>query len=63
MEVMVYIIPVLGLLALGYSFLKNNWIMKQEVGTDKMAEISRYIREGAIAFLRTEYRILIIFVI
>lgn len=63
MELMLYIIPVLGLTALAYSYFKNIWIMKQPVGTEKMAEIAQYIREGAIAFLRTEYRILFIFVV
>jgi K(+)-stimulated pyrophosphate-energized sodium pump len=63
MENIIYIIPVSGVLALLYSFLKNNWITKQDTGTDKMKKISTHIRDGAIAFLRTEYRVLFVFVL
>ncbi len=63
MDSLIYIIPVLGILALLYSYTKNAWINKQPVGTEKMEEIATYIREGAIAFLRTEYKILAIFVV
>lgn len=63
MDSLIYIIPVLGILALLYSYTKNAWIKKQPVGTEKMAEIATYIREGAIAFLRTEYKVLAIFVV
>ncbi len=59
----VYVIPFLGLLALLFSFFKSVWISKQSVGTDKMSEISGHIREGAITFLKTEYKVLIVFVI
>lgn len=62
MNSIVYIIPVIGLLALVYSFYKNKWIEKQSAGSEKMVEISNHIKEGAIAFLRTEYKILAIFV-
>lgn len=58
-----YIIPILGLSALVYAFAKSLWINKQPSGTDKMVEISTYIREGAIAFLKTEYKVLIVFVL
>lgn len=63
MESLVYVIPVLGLIALLYSYTKNIWISKQSVGTDKMAEIAGHIREGAVTFLKTEYRVLFVFVI
>ncbi len=43
--------PVVGILALIFAFTKSRWISGQEVGTDKMREISTYIREGAMAFL------------
>lgn len=58
-----YLMPVAGLLALGYAFLRTNWITKQEVGTPEMAEIAAAISEGARAFLRREYRVLTIFVL
>ncbi|MBN1300895.1 MAG: sodium-translocating pyrophosphatase [Melioribacteraceae bacterium] len=63
MNLLIYLIPVAGLLALLYSLLKNNWISRQSAGTEKMEEISRNIRDGAIAFLRTEYKVLAVFVI
>ncbi|KAB2841700.1 MAG: sodium-translocating pyrophosphatase, partial [Melioribacteraceae bacterium] len=63
MESIMYLIPLMGLLALIYSFAKNSWITKQDAGNEKMVEIAGYIRDGAIAFLRTEYKILAIFVI
>ena len=62
MTAFIYIIPVLGLTALIYSFIKDRWIEKQSPGTDKMVEIAAYIREGAIAFLTTEYKVLLVFV-
>lgn len=63
METILYLIPVAGVLALVYSFIKSSWIEKQSTGTEKMTEISKHIREGAIAFLKTEYKILSIFVV
>lgn len=63
MQQLIYIIPFLGFLALIYSFFKNKWILKQDSGTNKMIEISKHIQDGATAFLRTEYKVLSIFVI
>ena len=62
MDSIIYIIPLLGILALVYSILMSAWIKKQSVGTEKMAAISQHIKDGAIAFLKTEYKVLIIFV-
>ncbi len=58
-----YLIPLFGVLALLYTFWKTSWIKKQEVGTEKMEKISKHIAEGAMAFLRAEYKVLIIFVV
>ncbi len=63
MDSIIYFIPIAGLLALLYSVFKNHWISKQSVGTEKMAEISGHIRDGAIAFLKTEYKVLFFFVL
>ena len=63
MDSMIYLIPVLGLVALLYSYTKNIWIDKQPVGTEKMAEIAGHIKEGAITFLKTEYKVLGVFVV
>jgi K(+)-stimulated pyrophosphate-energized sodium pump len=57
-----YLVPIAGLIALGYAFLRTQWINKQPVGTDRMAEIAGDIAEGAQAFLRREYRVLVVFV-
>lgn len=63
MDSLIFVIPVLGLTALLYSYTKNVWINKQPAGTDKMIEIAGHIKEGAIAFLKTEYKVLAIFVV
>ncbi|MCB1304188.1 MAG: sodium/proton-translocating pyrophosphatase, partial [Leptospiraceae bacterium] len=59
----VYIAIGSGVLALLYSFWRTAWINKQEPGTDKMIKIGAHIAEGAMAFLKAEYKVLIIFVI
>ncbi|NCP84900.1 MAG: sodium-translocating pyrophosphatase, partial [Bacteroidetes bacterium] len=63
MENLIYAIPVAGVLGLLYTFWKSAWVSKQEVGTEKMAKIAGHIAEGAMAFLRAEYRVLTIFVL
>ncbi|MEL6617094.1 MAG: sodium/proton-translocating pyrophosphatase, partial [Bacteroidota bacterium] len=57
------LVPLAGVIALGYAFVRTQWVNKQEVGTDRMAEIASDIQEGAAAFLRREYRVLAIFVV
>ncbi len=52
-----------AVLALIFAFLKSIQINKKEIGTDKMKHISAHIREGAMAFLKAEYKVLSIFVI
>lgn len=59
----VYLIPVMGVIALLFTYWKSSWVTKQDVGTDKMARIAKNISDGAMAFLRAEYRVLGIFVI
>ncbi len=59
---LIYAIPVFGLIALAYTFVKSSWVSKQEVGTEKMGRIADNISKGAMAFLRAEYRVLAIFV-
>ncbi len=62
MENIIFVLTA-GALALVYSFWKTNWIESQEQGTDKMKIIGANIAEGAMAFLKAEYRVLSIFVI
>ena len=52
-----------AVLAMLYSFWKTGWINKQDEGTDRMKSIGSSIADGAMAFLKAEYRILSIFVI
>lgn len=62
MENLMYVVPVVSVLALlfaGYLAVK---VAKQEEGTEKMKEIASAISEGARAFLTAEYKILIVFV-
>lgn len=63
MDIITYLVPVAGVIALLYAFMRAQWVGKQDVGTDVMAEIAGNIAEGARAFLRREYRVLVIFVI
>ena len=58
-----YAVPLMGAIGLIYTFLKFNWVSKQDAGDSKMREISTYIAEGAMAFLRAEWKILSYFVI
>ena len=61
-QTITYLIPVLGVVALLYTFIKSSWVSKQEVGTERMATIAKNISDGAMAFLKAEYRVLAIFV-
>ncbi len=63
MNNVIYVIPVFGVLALLYTFWRSAWITKKDPGTEKMQRIAAAISEGAMAFLRAEYRVLAIFVL
>ncbi|WP_420321671.1 sodium-translocating pyrophosphatase [Flagellimonas sp.] len=63
MELIVKFLPAFGVLGLLYVFIKNVWVSKQEVGDDKMARIAKNIADGAMSFLKAEYKILSVFVI
>ena len=52
-----------GVVAMLYAFWKTSWINKQDEGTDRMKQIGASIADGAMAFLKAEYRVLAIFVI
>jgi len=58
-----YLVPGFGILALLYTFIKSAWVTKQDAGNDRMKEISQYIAEGAMAFLKAEYKVLAYFVV
>ena len=63
MNYLIYTVPVMGVVGLLYTLVKFNWVSKQDAGTERMQEIARYIQEGAMAFLRAEYKILTYFVV
>ena len=63
MNDLAYFIPVAGVLALVYAFIRAKLVMREDAGTDKMKEIAKHIRDGAMAFLAREYRVLGIFVV
>ena len=63
MEYALYAVPVAGLLALAFAYVKAAWVNRQDQGNDTMKEIAASIREGAMAFLGREYRVLAIFVV
>ena len=52
-----------GLLAMLYSFWKTSWINKQDQGTEKMERIGSNIADGAMSFLKAEYRVLAVFIV
>jgi len=61
-ENIVYAVPAAGVLALGFAYVKANWVNKQDAGTERMQEIAGWIAEGAMAFLAREYKVLAGFV-
>jgi K(+)-stimulated pyrophosphate-energized sodium pump len=63
MENILYLLPVFGVLGLLFVVWKSAWVNKQDAGTDKMKKIAAHISEGAMAFLKAEYRVLAIFVV
>ena len=63
MDKLIYLVPVMGIIGLLYTLVKFKWVSRQEAGTDRMKEIANYIAEGAMAFLRAEWKILGYFVV
>ena len=63
MQNLIYAAPAAGVLALLFAWMKASWVSKQDPGDANMVEIAAQIQEGALAFLRAEYRVLSIFVL
>ncbi|MDO1447989.1 sodium-translocating pyrophosphatase [Rhodocytophaga aerolata] len=63
MDKIIYIIPLFGVVALLFTAWRSSWVAKQDPGSEKMQAIAARIAEGAMAFLKAEYRILAIFVL
>ena len=62
MAIIVKLLPLFGILALGFVFWKNAWVTKQDEGDEKMKRIAKNIADGAMSFLKAEYKVLAIFV-
>jgi len=62
-KILFYAVPAMGVVGLLYTLIKFNWVSRQDAGNDRMKQISNYIAEGAMAFLKAEYKILTYFVI
>jgi K(+)-stimulated pyrophosphate-energized sodium pump len=58
-----YAVPAMGLIGLLYTLIKFVWVSKQDAGNPRMKEISDFIAEGAMAFLKAEWKILAYFVV
>jgi K(+)-stimulated pyrophosphate-energized sodium pump len=62
-ESVIYLIPVLGIIGLIVMAVKSAWVSKQDAGDKKMQELAGYIADGAMAFLKAEWKVLSIFVV
>jgi len=62
-DLLFYAVPAMGVLGLIYTLIQFNWVSKQPAGDARMKEISTYIAEGAMAFLKAEWKILGYFVV
>jgi K(+)-stimulated pyrophosphate-energized sodium pump len=62
MSSLIYLVPLFGVIGLVYMFILQSWVTKQDAGNDKMRFIADNIADGAMAFLKAEYRVLAIFV-
>ncbi|EAZ80839.1 sodium-translocating pyrophosphatase [Algoriphagus machipongonensis] len=62
-NVLIYLVPALGILGLIVMAVKSAWVTKQETGDETMMELAGYIADGAMAFLRAEWKVLSYFAI
>jgi K(+)-stimulated pyrophosphate-energized sodium pump len=63
MDKNIYLIPLAGIAALAFTYMRAQWVARQDPGTDRMKRIAGYITDGAMAFLRAEYSKLAWFVV
>lgn len=62
-QALIYVVPALGLVGLLAMAIKSAWVSKQETGDKNMVELSGYIADGAMAFLKAEWKILTYFAV
>ena len=63
MELIIYAVPLSGVVALLFAFWKASWVSKQDAGSEVMQKIAGRIQDGAMAFLNAEYKVLAGFVV
>ena len=63
MNNLVYVVPAFGVVALIFTFIKARWVTKQDAGDEKMQELAGHIADGAMAFLKAEWKILSYFAV
>ncbi len=63
MDKLFYLVPAMGIIGLLFTAVRGAWVAKQDAGNERMTEIAKYISEGAMAFLKAEYKILTYFVV
>lgn len=62
MSIFIWLAPIIGVLAIGFAFMRSKQIASKSAGNDRMKELAGYIQEGAMAFLQREYKTLVIFI-
>lgn len=62
-QAVIYLVPALGILGLIVMAIKSAWVSKQDTGDKNMMELAGYIADGAMAFLKAEWKVLIYFAI
>ncbi|MDA1182716.1 MAG: sodium-translocating pyrophosphatase, partial [Bacteroidetes bacterium] len=62
-DAIIYVIPLMGVIGLIVMAIKSAWVSKQDAGDKNMQELAGYIADGAMAFLKAEWKVLSIFVV
>lgn len=60
MESLIYVVLVASLVALGFAFVFYRQMLKESEGTDLMKKIAEHVRKGAMAYLKQQYKVVII---
>ena len=60
---MIYFIPVMGIIGLIVMAIKSSWVSKQDAGDSSMATLAAHIADGAMAFLKAEWKVMAYFVV
>ncbi len=61
--ILLYVVPFLGIIGLLVMAVKSAWVTKQDVGDENMAKLAKYIADGAMAFLKAEWKVMAYFVV